>query len=304
MISSIIRDIFCFRKCDSYRINNYYTGNDQCKPGFSKYLIHQSVQTEETFRQECYGCGFLWLSTCCDNILTGTGQRELYLYNCYKNITQNAAVFGEEDTDSMHVYGGSFTAKKVNPITDSFTCPEGFSEVDTLDDMKVCMAEKILAHSKTFPRYGGMFSCEYGNIATHTGAKACPTGYSVYVMGAIDGDCLISVCLKFDAFETTRSFPIIVLPPFFDIELINRTSQINGSMGSGDMAGTMKNLPQSTSTSGKSRKVTIGLSVGAISVGVLAVAAVGISQVRRYRQRRRANKPTDTNNVDLAVIQT
>ncbi len=301
--------VFYFRKCDSYQINNFYTGNDQCKPGFNKYLIHKSVQTEQIFRQDCYGCGFLWLSTCCDNIPTGTGQRELYLYSCYKNITQNGAALGEEDTVLMHVYGGSFTSKKINPVTDAFTCPQGFSEVNGLDDMIVCLAEKIQAQTNTLPRYGGMFSCDYGNIATDTGAKACPTGYSVYVMTAIDGDCLINVCLKFETFDEIRNFPVVVLPPFFDIELINRTVEINETVGTGVITGRMKNQPKSGSSSsssslGKSQQIGIGLSVGAIFIGIVAAGAVGITQMKKYRKRRQANNSNDSNNIDLAVITT
>ncbi len=112
-----------FRKCDSYRIDNFYTGNNQCKSGFEKYLLHKSIQIEQIFRQDCYGCGFFWLSTCCDNIPIGTGQRELNLYNCNQNITQNSLSSSANDADLMHVYGGSFTSKKVNPVTNSFSCP-------------------------------------------------------------------------------------------------------------------------------------------------------------------------------------
>jgi hypothetical protein len=234
----------------------------------------------------------------------------LYLYSCYKNITQNGAALGEEDTVLMHVYGGSFTSKKTNPVTDSFTCPTGFSEVNALDDMIVCLAEKIPTQMSTLPRYGGMFSCDYGNIATDTGAKACPRGYSVYVMGAVDGDCLINVCLKFETFQEIRNFPVVVLPPFFDIELVNRTGEINETIGSGDISGRMKNHRKSGSSSssssslGKSQKIGIGLSVGAIFIGIVAAGAVGITQIKKYRKRRQANNGNDSNNVDVAVIKT
>ena len=296
---------FVFRKCDSYRINNFYTGNDQCKPGFDKYLIHKSVQIEQTFQQNCYGCGFFWLSTCCDNIPIGTGQRESYLYSCYRNITQNGAALGEEDTVLMHVYGGSYTSKKSNPVTDAFTCPEGFSAATGLDDLIVCLAEKIEPQSNTLPRFGGMFSCDYGNIATETGVKGCPTGYSVYVMAALDGDCLINVCLKFETFDEVRNFPVVVLPPFFDLELVNRTTEINETIEA--VASRMKNQPKSGSSSsllGKSQKIGIGLSVGAIVVGIVTVTAVGITRVKKYRKRQQANNSNDSSNTDLAVITT
>jgi hypothetical protein len=66
LISSVSMDFFLFetmlsffRKYDSYRINNFSTGNNQCKPGFEKYLLHKSIQIEQIFRQDCYGCGFV-----------------------------------------------------------------------------------------------------------------------------------------------------------------------------------------------------------------------------------------------------
>jgi hypothetical protein len=204
----------------------------------------------------------------------------------------------------MHVYGGSFTTKKVNPVTDSFTCPTGFSEANGIDDMKICLAEKIETHMNSLPYYGGMFSCDYGNIAHDIGAKACPAGYSVYVMGAIDGDCLLNVCLKFETFDDIRNFPVVVLPPFFDIELVNRTGEINETMENGEIAGRMQNNPRSVSSSGKSHNVEIGLSVGAIFVGIVAIAAVGVTQVRKYRKRRANNHTDPNNNMDLAVITT
>ena len=249
----------------------------------------------------------MWLGTCCDNIVVGSGQRELYLYACYRNITSNVDMLGEEDTEFMHVFGGSFTSKKVNPITESFTCPDSFSEVVAFDDVKVCLAEKIPTHMKTIPRYGGMFSCDNGNIATEEGAKACPKGYSVYVVSAIDGDCLINVCLKFETFEEQRAFPVVVLPPFFDIGLINRTDGVNESLASGAATGRMKQLHSKSSgspatSSKKSQHLTIGLSVGAAVVGIVAVATVGVTQLKKYRKRRQTKNSTESSNVDLSVI--
>ena len=300
---------FLSRKCDYYRIDNYYTGNQDCKPGFQRYLLRHSVETEDIFHQNCYGCGFLWLDTCCENTYVDSGRRNLYLHICYRNITSNGAMLGDEDTQFMHAFGGSFTSKKVNPVTDSFACPDSFSEVAAYDDVKVCLAEKIPAHMKTIPRYGGMFSCEKGNIATESGAHACPKGYSVYVISAIDGDCLINVCLKFETFEEQRSFPVIVLPPFFDIGLVNRTDGVNESLASGEITGRMKQLHSKSSSapatsSKKSKHLTIGLSVGAAVVGIVAVATVGVTQLKKYRKRRQTKNSSDSNHVDLSVITT
>jgi len=295
---------FSIRKCDQYRIDNFYTGNDECKSGFSKYLLHKSIQTENVYHQNCYDCGFLWLSTCCDNVYAGRGQRELELYSCYKNITQELAST-IENIESTHVFGGSFTSKKVNPITDGYSCPKGFTETNGFDDVKICLAEDILHEQNTYPRYGGMFSCDYGNIATELGDKTCPRGYSVYVMGAIDGDCLINVCLKFQSFEKVRHFPSIVLPPFFDFETVNRTTESNETISEAEFASRMGHEPKSDHQ-GNSHRIKLGLSIGAVVVGVTALATVGGFQLKKYRKRRaeRNNNNHMNTNADVAVINT
>ena len=214
---------------------------------------------------------------------------------------------GEEDTVYMHVFGGSFSSKKSNPVTDAFTCPDGFSSVAGPDDLTVCLAEKIQPQSTAMPRFGGMFSCDNGNIATETGVKGCPTGYSVYVMTALDGDCLINVCLKFESFGDVRNFPVVVLPPFFDLEPVNRTTETNETAAAGGAEGRMRKQGKSGSTSsslGKSQKIGIGLSVGAIVVGLVAATAVGITKVKKHRKRQQANKSNDSSNTELAVIST
>lgn len=248
------------------------------------------------------------MSSCCDNILVDAGQPELQLYSCYKNITQNQAL-GAHDTDLMHVYGGSFTAKKVNPVTEAYSCPKGFLETNGFDDLKVCLAEKIETHAKNLPSYGGMFSCDYGNVATELGAKECPAGYSVYVMAAVGGDCLINVCLKFDTYDNVRNFPDIVLPPFFDLQAGTRTVEGNETASAGEISGRMGHQQKGNndgSSSRKSYQVKLGLSIGAVVVGVTAIATVGIFQLKKYRKRRaeKANDAAAENTIDVAVINT
>ena len=120
-------------------------------------------------------------------------------------------------------------------------------------------------------------------------------------------NCLINVCLKFETFEEQRSFPVIVLPPFFDIGLVNRTDGVNESLASGEITGRMKQLHSKSSSapatsSKKSKHLTIGLSVGAAVVGIVAVATVGVTQLKKYRKRRQTKNSTDSSNVDLSVI--
>jgi hypothetical protein len=111
-----------------------------------------------------------------------------------------------------------------------------------------------------------------------TDIQGCSTGYSVYVMGAIDGDCLLNVCLKFETFHEIRNFPVVVLSPFFDIELINGSAEINETVDSGvitiRMINNFKTAKAASLSSSKSHQVELGLSIGAIFIGVFGIATV------------------------------
>lgn len=207
-----------FRKCNGLRINNYYTGNTQCKYGFNSYLLHTSYQYESLYRQNCWKCGFLWLQQCCENVYIGQGRRELNLYGCNRNVNQQLSSYTSAEIQSTYVFGGSYTAQKVNPVTNAFTCPQGLSEALNLDGIKVCLAERITTNPNMLPRYGGIYSCKIGNIATTSRATACSEGYSAYAMGSIDGNCLLEVCLKFEKLGDKRDLPSVALPPFFQID--------------------------------------------------------------------------------------
>ena len=208
-----------FRKCNRLTINNYYTGNNQCKSDFSKQLLYTSIQNESMYRQNCWGCGFLWLSTCCEDVYIGQGQRQVNLYGCSRNASANV--------QSNVVFGGFYTAQKVNPVTNDFTCPVGLSTINDLDGIRVCLAERISPGSDTLPRYGGIYSCQYGNLVTASLDKGCTDGYSPYVMGPIDGNCLLQICLKFEQSDSMRELPSIALPPFFEIDTIYSVSDTN-----------------------------------------------------------------------------
>ncbi len=79
-------------------------------------------------------------------------------------------------------------------------------------------AERI-SDTDDLPHYGGIYSCNQGNIALNPSEKECSVGYSAHVMGTIEENCLLFVCLKFEDFRKGREMPPIALPPFFSIPL-------------------------------------------------------------------------------------
>ncbi|CAF3135847.1 unnamed protein product, partial [Rotaria sp. Silwood2] len=174
-----------------YRVNNYYTGNDNCSPDFEKSLLHTLTQYENQFKQRCWSCGFLGLSTCCHDEVDGIGKRESSLYDCNKSGAKKRSFSDILRIDKNYVFGGSFTSTKTNPVTSFPKCPTNeFKEIRIIDDLIICLAERV-ASTDNLPNYSGIYSCQQGNIAFNTSKQECLPGYSVHVMGAMEGNCLL-----------------------------------------------------------------------------------------------------------------
>jgi hypothetical protein len=261
------------QKCNNLRMNNYYTGIDQCKYGFDKYLLHTSIQYESLYQQYCTGCGFLWSSTCCDNVYVGQGRRELNLYGCNRNVSQQLGLSDSANIESTYVFGGSYTTKKVNQVTNAFRCPQGLSEADDLNGIKICLAERITSNPKILPRYGGIYSCQYGNIATRSRTKECSEGYSSYAMGTIDGNCFLDVCLKFDKLDDMRGLPAIALPPFFQIDTAYVIVDTNETTGNDTISSRMISsrhfINVHTSSALQLNHIKFGSVITALCVGMI-----------------------------------
>lgn len=169
-------------------------------------------------------------------------RRDIYLYGCNQNDA-SATSSGNYGSNQMHVFGGSFTTTKENPVTNAYSCPAGFSRSKGPGDITLCLAERISTNMNILPRYGGVYSCNYGNIANGTNIRGCSTGFSAFVMGAIDGGCLLYVCLKFETFGQRYTFPDIILPPFFELEASNSTIETNAIQRNGVITSTMIDSP-------------------------------------------------------------
>jgi hypothetical protein len=173
----------------------------------------------------------LWLKKCCEEVYIGQGRRELNLYGCNRNFNQQLGSYGNAEIQSTYVFGGSYTTQKVNPVTNTFNCPVGLSVAYDLDGIQVCLAERVTSNTKTLPSYGGIYSCQYGNIATSSRATACSEGYSAYAMGTISGNCFLEVCLKFEKLDDVRGLPAVALPPFLSIDTVYLTVDTNETIG-------------------------------------------------------------------------
>lgn len=244
-------------------------------------MLHNKTENVIIYQRICRSCGFLGLSTCCNNEPTGRGQRVVILYGCGKQDTSEKKSSTDVLTvDLTYVYGGSFTTKKENPVTGTSNCPQEqtFTAVPVTDDLRVCLAERVTV-TTDLPFFGGIYSCFGGYNGTNsTTNQQCPEGYSAFVMQALDGTCFLYSCLKFKNFNDHSNLPLVSLPPFLTIPIRNETQNLtqsddNNSSNSSSLTPTMKNI-------------FIGLSTGALVVSLIACVITIFCNLKKTSSKR------------------
>lgn len=241
--------------------------------------MNNGTQYEQRYRQECRSCGFLWLDTCCrDVIIPGIGRRDINLYGCNKNTSNQRSLEGILKVEGKYVYGGSYTLKKVNPVTGATKCPQDFLIARLTSELYVCLAP-VVADTTGLPHFGGFYSCSQGNIQTNM-TQSCPKGYSTYVLGPVAGGCLMYSCLKFDGFDELRNLPPIVLPPFFSIHIQNETRNVDNGTSDDPYLSTTTRSPDI----GKSNHAVLIISIVAIVTSLITIALVLGFQLKHPRQ--------------------
>ncbi|CAF0948588.1 unnamed protein product, partial [Adineta ricciae] len=252
------------RKCGSYQLNNFHTGGLSCPSGFRASVLHNLTHS------------------CCKDIPGKIDRRNTVLYTCsiFSKFKSSSDVLRD---DSPYVYGGSFTSRSVNPITNSATCPQRFAVAKIANDINVCFTRQTIT-ATGFPFFGGFYSCNQGNTLLEPPEQKCPEGYSIYIMGAIDTECLLYVCLKFRNFNDLTQYPSVVLPPFFEIDIRNQTVET-----ASETSLNSKDTTPSKSTNRNTEKATLGISITALAVTLVAIIVVIIIRMKKNRQRQAAN---------------
>ena len=197
--------------CNDMLLKNFHTNTEDCPLGFTKQLLHTSSRSQRYERTHSYSCGFLWLSTCYRQIWVGTAYSTSSLYTCVRNGTGL----------TQYTFGGSYTANKINLVTNERSCPLRYQPVRIVNDIDMCVTQQII-DSLIIPKFGGLFSCQ-----TASPNNTCPSGFSAYVMGVIEGSCILHVCLQLKT-QDIRNLPQVSLPPFFNLlEFMNLTEPNN-----------------------------------------------------------------------------
>uniref|UniRef100_A0A2C9KLA9 MACPF domain-containing protein n=1 Tax=Biomphalaria glabrata TaxID=6526 RepID=A0A2C9KLA9_BIOGL len=211
--------------CDDLQHVNPKTGSYSCPSNYSAILIQTFYKRGIIeFDKVCRGCGFLWLSTCCDNRqYESTAEYSAYWCAATSPVPPN----------SGYLFGGFYRPTQDNPLTGSTNCPPTFYPRIILTDVTLCLSDDFEQSIRVAIPFGGFFSCKSGNpLAVYLlnftnelqsnmsqnidGSTSypmrCPDGYSQH-LATIDSGCSINFCAKTGSMTKTP-LPPIRRPPF------------------------------------------------------------------------------------------
>ncbi|XP_058013004.1 macrophage-expressed gene 1 protein [Ahaetulla prasina] len=199
--------------CQALEQKNPLTGDFSCPVGYTSIKL-RSQQREEGFSHlDCHRDCFLWKLFCkwiCNDIFT-LSKVQFSSHWC--------AARGPVPETSAFLFGGLFSAKSTNPVTNAQSCPSRYYPLKLFDQLKVCVSSDERGKRHSVP-FGGFFSCQIGNplsglpngTENDSYLKRCPAGFSQHLALISDG-CQVEYCVQAGRF-TDKSLPQARLPPF------------------------------------------------------------------------------------------
>nr|XP_003215051.1 PREDICTED: macrophage-expressed gene 1 protein [Anolis carolinensis] len=206
--------------CAGLAQRNPLTGAYSCPTGYISIQLGSQELEEGYNHWDCHNDCFVWKLFCkrvCKDIFT-LSKVQFSTYWC--------AATGIVPKNSGFLFGGLFSTKNNNPMTNAQSCPSMYYQLKLFDQLKVCVSRDERGQRYSVP-FGGFFSCQVGNplVGFHNGTdndpypKRCPTGFSQHLALISDG-CEVDYCVPAGRF-TEGSLPQARLPPF------NRKPTIN-----------------------------------------------------------------------------
>ena len=210
----------CVTGLNPARQVNPITGDFSCPDGYSAVHLHSGsvshVKQQSVCHNNCHRC-HVWKHCCkCDYVLTP------FLSIAYYQTYWCAAIADTPiNRDQGYLFGGYYSSKVSNPITNSMSCPRTFYPLHMGEDTKICVStdyEQGVAYAVDF---AGFESCSTGNPLAHSAPGAhnqvhwphlCPNGYAQHLIAIADG-CEINFCIRAGAFKQ-HSLYSPRLPPF------------------------------------------------------------------------------------------
>ncbi len=305
--------------CSNLRQKNPLTGDYTCAPGYEAVLLNEGSRSATTSQHHCHSC-WIFAHCCHDDTYHSTGTYKAYW----------CVATGQVPQQSGFLFGGVFTTKVSNPLTQQQSCPAQFYPLHLLSDLTVCVSDDYELGAQYALPFAGFYSCKSGNplmVKKSLGKSSdslpggtlslarfmeqsgptswphgCPKGYSQH-LALVDNGCEINYCIKSGAL-TAPKLPPVNRPPFMAIpEVIYPVHdsiqlKADGSMwklvmNGSEVAGHGQAVNPSTS-SGSS--LSAG-AVAAISV-VVTVLCVVVAQVMviMYRSRSKKSRHGDQGN--------
>ncbi|XP_003920504.1 macrophage-expressed gene 1 protein-like [Saimiri boliviensis] len=208
--------------CPELEQKNPLTGNFSCPSGY--FPVHLLSQTrEEGYNHlECRKkCTLrIFCKTVCEDVFK-VAKAEFRAFWC--------ASSSQVPEHSGLLFGGLFSSKSINPVTNAQSCPTSYFPLKIFENLKVCVSQDYELGSRFAVPFGGFFSCTVGNplvdpaTSKDLGApslKKCPRGFSQHLALISDG-CQVSYCVKSGLFSE-KFLPPASLPPFTQPPLVSQ----------------------------------------------------------------------------------
>ena len=297
---------------------NPLTGSYSCPTGYKAILLNTGSLTYISTQSRCKKKCWLVFFGCHDEC------EQIYVNN-YATYNAYWCAFPPNETvpsGSGYLFGGVYTSREQNPITNSRLCPTFFYPLRLGTDINICVSNDIGGSEYSVP-FGGFDSCKTGNALAASPNEfnegkyphQCPSGYSRF-FAAIDRGCSINYCTEITAFKKQLPNPA-KLPPYEDIsELsinVSDTLVLVGPYGSVwvkeengtwtkyteteynnglQLVDTLQNTNSGTgSKENKAAKIgeLVGVIIGTIFCTLIFVVVIGCG-VSKYRKRKCSRK--------------
>ncbi|XP_033638875.1 macrophage-expressed gene 1 protein-like [Asterias rubens] len=297
--------------CSNLRQKNPLTGDYTCPPGYEPVLLNEGSRSATTSQHHCHRC-WLVFHCCHDDTYHSTGT-----YKAYWCVN-----VGQVPQQSGFLFGGVFTTKVSNPLTQEQGCPAQFYPLHLLSDLTVCVSDDYELGAQYALPFAGFYSCKSGNplmVQRSSGTPSesrpggtlslarfmeqsgptswphgCPKGYSQH-LALVDNGCEIDYCIKSGALTAPRlppvnrppfmTFPDMIYPERDSIQLKADGSMWNLMANGTDIEGHGHKVNPWTSSSSS---LSAG-AVAAISV-VVTVLCIVVAQVLLMVYRSRSKK--------------
>ncbi|XP_007952031.1 macrophage-expressed gene 1 protein [Orycteropus afer afer] len=200
--------------CQNLEQKNPLTGDFSCPSGYSPIRLLSQIHEEGYNQLECQRkCTLLiFCKRVCEDVFR-VARAEFRAFWCVAH--------GQVPEFSGLLFGGLFSGKSINPVTNAQSCPAGYFPLRLFESLKVCASQDYELGYRFSVPFGGFFSCAVGNplvdsaLSKDLGTpslKKCPEGFSQHLALISDG-CQVSYCVKSGLF-TGGSLPPARLPPY------------------------------------------------------------------------------------------